>query len=78
MKEYLGDGVYAEMDRYGSLVLTTEDGIRATNRIVLEPEVLIALSEYLERLKVGKFGLSYPKATALARKWLKATKKGKL
>jgi len=44
---YLGDAVYAEVDDCGDLVLTTEDGIRATNRIVLEPQVLRALFEYL-------------------------------
>lgn len=39
-KEYLGDGVYVERDEFGNLIVTTEDGIRATNRIVMEPEVL--------------------------------------
>lgn len=38
-KQYLGDGVFAEFDgEY--LMLTTEDGIRTTNRVSLEPEVL--------------------------------------
>jgi hypothetical protein len=46
MKSYLGDGVYAEIER-GEIVLTTEDGINTTNRIVLEPEVLAALLRYL-------------------------------
>ncbi len=60
-KVYLGDAVYAETDRFGALVLTTEDGIRATNRIVLEPEALRALiaalktdmdaEDYLERME---------------------------
>jgi hypothetical protein len=45
-KVYLGDAVYAAIDR-GDLVLTTEDGIRATNTIVLEPAVLRALLDYL-------------------------------
>lgn len=49
-KRYLGDGVYVEVDTLG-LVLTTEDGIRATNRIVLEPEVLHRLLLYVEDLK---------------------------
>lgn len=48
MKMYLGDGVYAELDGL-DVVLTTEDGIRATNRIVLEPEVLDALNRWLQR-----------------------------
>lgn len=48
-KDYLGDAVYVEEDRDGRIVLTTEDGIRATNRIVLEPEVLEAFLEYVQR-----------------------------
>lgn len=50
MKVYLGDAVYVEFDGYG-LVLTTEDGIRATNRIVLEPDVYLRLTEYVDRLR---------------------------
>jgi len=46
-KAYLGDGVYAAVDAYRGLVLTTEDGIEATNTIVLEPEVLEALERYI-------------------------------
>ena len=37
-KRYLGDGVYVEFDGY-ALVLTAENGIEATNTIVLEPDV---------------------------------------
>jgi hypothetical protein len=48
-KVYLGDAVYVEWDGIG-LVLTTEDGIRATNRIVLEREVYAALQHYVEHL----------------------------
>jgi hypothetical protein len=48
VKEYLGDGVYADMDS-GMLKLTTEDGISTTNVIYLEPEVVLALLEYLKR-----------------------------
>jgi hypothetical protein len=47
-KTYLGDGVYAVMDEYGAVVLTTENGIRATNTIVLEPEVYDALVTYVK------------------------------
>lgn len=50
MKAYLGDGCYADFDGY-DLVLTTENGVAATNRIVLEPEVYKALLEYMARLK---------------------------
>lgn len=52
-KAYLGDGVYAQVSAVsgidGTVVLTTENGIRATNRIVLEPEVLKALMLFLKR-----------------------------
>lgn len=44
---YLGDGVYVEIEN-GSYVLTTSNGIRVTNRIVLEPEVLSAFLSYHE------------------------------
>lgn len=50
-KVYLGDAVYAEFDSYGALVLTTEDGISVTNRIVLEPEVIASLLDYLKRAR---------------------------
>jgi hypothetical protein len=49
-KEYLGDGVYAELDR-GMVKLTTENGIEVTNTIYLEPEVIDTLLRYLEKLK---------------------------
>lgn len=35
-KTYLGDGVYLELSEFGDLVLTTENGIATTNRIVLD------------------------------------------
>jgi hypothetical protein len=37
-KTYIGDGVYAEVER-GMVKLTTSDGIRTTNEVFLEPEV---------------------------------------
>lgn len=40
--------MYVETTDWGDVVLTTEDGIRVTNRIVLEPSVLQNLKEYLE------------------------------
>ena len=48
-KEYLGDGVYAEFETR-MIKLTTEDGIRATNCIYLEPEVYRALERYAEQI----------------------------
>lgn len=49
-KTYLGDGVYVDFVNSLGIALTTEDGIRATNRIVLEPEVYGALVRYVEAL----------------------------
>jgi len=53
MKRYLGDGAYVDFDGY-ALVLTAENGICATNTIVLDPEVYAALLKYVEDLKVPK------------------------
>jgi len=50
IKEYLGDSVYAEWDGLG-VILTTENGMGPSNRIVLEPEVLAELDSYLARLR---------------------------
>lgn len=47
-KKYIGDGVYMVIE-FGAVVLTTENGVRATNRIVLEPEVLEAMLEALKK-----------------------------
>jgi hypothetical protein len=52
-KRYLGDGVYVDVDERG-IVLTTENGICATNTIVLEPEVMAALEQYLKALRTGR------------------------
>jgi hypothetical protein len=49
-RAYLGDGVYVDVER-GMIRLTTEDGIRATNTIYLEPEVYEALVAYVARLQ---------------------------
>lgn len=54
MKTYLGDAVYADIGAYG-IILTTEDGVSATNTIYLEPEVIAALVEFLKKLGyIGK------------------------
>lgn len=50
-KDYLGDGVYVAIE-HGELLLTTEDGIRVTNRIVLEGPVYAALVAYVHRIRV--------------------------
>lgn len=49
-KRYLGDGVYVEFDGY-AIILTAEDGIRITHRIVLEPDVYRAFVSYVEQLR---------------------------
>ena len=53
-KAYIGDSVYVDVDFAGRVVLTTEDGIRATNTIVLEVDVLNHLLEWIERWKATK------------------------
>jgi len=51
-KAYIGDGVYAEEWEWpGGVRLTTEDGYRITNVIVLEPKVLAGLELFLTRLR---------------------------
>lgn len=50
MKRYLGDGCYVSFDGY-ALWLTTEDGIRTTNTVCLEPEVYQALTDFVADLK---------------------------
>ena len=46
--DYLGDGLYAYHDGYG-VWLTAEDGIRVTDGVYLEPQVFVALQEFLRR-----------------------------
>ena len=48
-KAYIGDSVYAEIDTFGAVVLTTENGYPddPRNRIVLEPETLAKLQQQL-------------------------------
>jgi hypothetical protein len=53
-KKYLGDGVYIEIDTRNAFILTTEDGVDATNTIVLEPQVIDALLLYIHTAQDGK------------------------
>ncbi len=46
-KTYIGDGVYAEIDDFG-LILTTENGIEVTNRVVLETREWKSLLAWME------------------------------
>lgn len=47
-RQYLGDAVYLTYGEFG-ITLSTSDGIRATNVIVLEPEVIHGLIESLKK-----------------------------
>jgi len=49
-KEYLGDAVYVAFDGY-NIVLTTENGVEATNTIFLEPQVIRDLQIFIERVR---------------------------
>ncbi len=53
MKEYLGDGVYADFDGE-HIVLTAENGTTATDTVYLNREVFEALVGYEKRLRGGK------------------------
>jgi hypothetical protein len=55
-KAYLGDGVYADFDGY-AVVLTTENGIDTTNRIVLEPEILRSLTDFWSAIRTRLTGV---------------------
>ncbi len=49
VKTYLGDGCYADNDGF-AIHVTTENGERVTNCIVLEPETYVALVRYAETI----------------------------
>jgi hypothetical protein len=48
-RRYLGDGVYVRQEP-GRIVLTAEDGVRETNIIYLEPEVVAAFLAYIKEV----------------------------
>uniref|UniRef100_A0A6M3KHS4 Uncharacterized protein n=1 Tax=viral metagenome TaxID=1070528 RepID=A0A6M3KHS4_9ZZZZ len=52
MKEYLGDSVYVETDDFWGITLTTRNGLPTdpSNIIYLEPNVIEALLNFLERV----------------------------
>ena len=52
-KAYIGDSVYVEIDQFGEVVLTTENGYPddPRNRIVMESSVLQQFEEYIERAR---------------------------
>ena len=51
MKEYIGDGVYVEINSCG-VVLTTSDGYNTTNEIFLDTYTLKALVRCLKNNEV--------------------------
>jgi hypothetical protein len=52
MKEYLGDSVYATFDGFCVTLTTENEDDVASNTIVLEPAVIVALERFIEL--VGK------------------------
>lgn len=50
-KRYIGDGVFIDHDQRG-LVLTTSDGFRVTNQIILEPDTWESLQAYVKSLEI--------------------------
>ncbi len=58
-KEYLGDAVYADFDGW-FVVLTTGYGLKETNRICLEPDVMEAFLAWIIRLKDTAAGETKP------------------
>ena len=50
-KIYLGDAVYAEFDTE-RFILTTSDGIQTIDTIILEPEVMERLIDWVNQVTV--------------------------
>jgi hypothetical protein len=48
-KIYLGDSVYAEIDKHGMIKLTTDNGYGASNTIYLEKEVYDNLVKFHDK-----------------------------
>ena len=49
-KVYLGDSVYAQCDGY-HIILTTENSVDVTNKILLDPYVFDTLVKYEQELR---------------------------
>ena len=49
-KDYIGDSVYIQDTGFG-VILTTENGAEPSNRIEMEPEVVIGFLRYIERMR---------------------------
>ena len=52
-KVYLGDGAYVSWDGY-AFTLTAENGIKATDTIVLEPEYINELFKFYQKKMKGE------------------------
>ena len=50
---YLGDGLYAKFDGR-QFELYASDGIRKTNQVFLEPDVLSAFIRYIHRVETSE------------------------
>lgn len=46
-EQYIGDAVYIYADQGGNVVLYTSDGLSETNRVVMEPSVVMAFEKWL-------------------------------
>lgn len=51
-KDYLGDGLYAQFDGH-HIVLTAENGLRATDTVYLEPACVRAIARFARRCGYG-------------------------
>lgn len=61
-KAYLGDGAYAEWDGF-AITITAENGVEATDAIVLEPYVFEALMKFAaQHLYSGKLRFTLSEA----------------
>jgi hypothetical protein len=58
MKQYLGDGVYIDVE-HGIFKLTTENGIEATNTIYLELDVWRALLLYARHINAALVDINH-------------------
>jgi len=50
IRVYIGDSVYAEFDGLSIRLTTENDAMGPSNTIVLEPEVMLALADFYNRV----------------------------
>ena len=53
VKEYLGDGLYADYDGY-HIVLTAENSVQVLETVYLDPDVWRALKAYAVKIEVER------------------------